>query len=179
PDPSRVANDDKETVGALLQALQARPSSRAYWLAALASLVWLGLTGAGVWQRYNLGAVGIEGAFGAIGAVEGALPALTVLGPVVLFFVLATLHTRAQEMRLVARAMTGVAVRLAQPENLAADSVVNLSQAVRREVAAMGDGLERALARAGELETLVRTEISTLERAYGDNEIRIRSLLDE
>ncbi|WP_348240419.1 hypothetical protein, partial [Salmonella enterica] len=58
-------------------------------------------------------------------------------------------------------------------------SVVNLSQAVRREVAAMGDGLERALARAGELETLVRTEISTLERAYGDNEIRIRSLLDE
>src|SRR5690606_5261405 len=98
PDPSRVANDDKETVGALLQALQARPSPRAYWLATLASLVWLGLTGAGIWQRYDLGTTGIAGAIGAIGAVEGALLALTVFGPVVLFFVLATLHTRAQEI---------------------------------------------------------------------------------
>ena len=46
-------------------------------------------------------------------------------------------------------------------------------------VAAVGDGVERALARAGELETLVRGEIATLERAYSDNEIRIRSLVDE
>ena len=43
----------------------------------------------------------------------------------------------------------------------------------------MGDEVERALARAGELETLVRSEIATLERAYASNKIRIRSLLDE
>ena len=29
------------------------------------------------------------------------------------------------------------------------------------------------------LETIVRGEISTLERAYADNEIRLRSLIDE
>jgi hypothetical protein len=56
---------------------------------------------------------------------------------------------------------------------------MSVSQAVRREVAAVGDGIERAVARAGELETLVRSEISTLERAYSDNEIRMRSLVDE
>ena len=43
----------------------------------------------------------------------------------------------------------------------------------------MNDGIERAIGRATELESLVHREISTLERAYGENEIRIRSLIDE
>ena len=89
------------------------------------------------------------------------------------------LAVRAQEMRLVARAVGEVAIRLAEPENFSTDAVLTMSQTVRREVAAVGDGVERALARAGELETLVRGEIATLERAYSDNEIRIRSLVDE
>jgi len=38
----------------------------------------------------------------------------------------------------------------------------------------MGDGVERAIARAGELETLVANEVAALERAYSDNEVRIR-----
>jgi len=57
--------------------------------------------------------------------------------------------------------------------------MVTLSQAIRREVASMGDGIERALARASELETLVRSEVSNLERSYSDNERRVRSLIDE
>src|SRR5260221_39583 len=52
-------------------------------------------------------------------------------------------------------------------------------QAIRREVAAMGDGVERALARAAELETLVANEVSALEHAYNDNEVRIRALLQD
>ena len=43
----------------------------------------------------------------------------------------------------------------------------------------MGDGVERALARAAELEALVHNEVSALERAYNDNEVRIRDLLSE
>ena len=89
------------------------------------------------------------------------------------------LAVRSLEMRHVARAVGEVAVRLAQPESFSTDAVASVSQAVRREIAAVGDGIERALARAGELETLVRGEISTLERAYSDNEIRIRTLVDE
>ena len=50
--------------------------------------------------------------------------------------------------------------------------MVSVGQAIRREVAAMGDGVERALARAGELETLVHNEVASLERAYSDNELR-------
>src|ERR1035437_7944823 len=41
------------------------------------------------------------------------------------------------------------------------------------------DGSQRALARAAELESLVHNEVSALERAYNDNEVRIRDLLSE
>src|SRR4030095_16400746 len=42
-----------------------------------------------------------------------------------------------------------------------------------------GDGIERALARAAELETLVANEVSALEHAYNDNNARIRALLQD
>src|SRR5258707_15128928 len=43
----------------------------------------------------------------------------------------------------------------------------------------MADGVERALARAAEVETLVANEVSALEHAYNDNEVRIRALLQD
>ena len=70
-------------------------------------------------------------------------------------------------------------MRLAEPETVARESIVTVGQAIRREVAAMGDGIERALARAAELETLVANEVSALEHAYNDNEVRIRALLQD
>ena len=70
-------------------------------------------------------------------------------------------------------------MRLSEPESVARDSIVTVGQAIRREVAAMGDGVERALARASELETLVRNEVAALERTYSDNEVRIRGLLQD
>src|SRR5215831_17968220 len=69
-------------------------------------------------------------------------------------------------------------MRRAEPEEIARESIVTVGHAIRREVAAMGDGVERALARAAELEALVANEVSALERAYNDNEVRIRGLLE-
>ena len=82
-------------------------------------------------------------------------------------------------MRLIAQSMARVAMRLAEPESVARDSIVTVGQAIRREVAAMGDGVERALARASELEALVQNEVAALERTYSDNEVRIRGLLQD
>src|SRR5690606_15898458 len=62
--------------------------------------------------------------------------------------------------------------------SVARDSIVSVGQAVRREVAAIGDGVERALARASELEGMVNDEVAALERAYADNETRMRGLID-
>src|SRR4029078_1826608 len=98
--------------------------------------------------------------------------------PILFFYVMAYAMWRSQEMRIIAQSMAGVAMKLAEPEEVARDSVVTVGQAIRREVAAMGDGVERALARAAELEALVANEVSALERAYNDNEVRIRGLLE-
>src|SRR6202035_238353 len=99
--------------------------------------------------------------------------------PIIFFFGVAHMALRAQELRLGAQSMAQGAVRLSAPESVARESIVTVGQAIRREVAAMGDGVERALARASELETLVRNEVSALEHAYNDNEVRIRNLLDD
>ena len=72
--------------------------------------------------------------------------------PIAFIWAVASMIWRNQEMRIVARQISDVASRLAEPEDLATDAVVNVSQAIRREVASVGDGIERALARASELE---------------------------
>ena len=99
--------------------------------------------------------------------------------PVGFFWAIATMVWRSQEMRIVSRQITDLASRLSEPENIATDAVVNVSQAIRREVAAVGDGIERAIARASELELLVHNEVAALERSYSDNETRMRSLIDD
>ena len=99
--------------------------------------------------------------------------------PVIFFFGVAHMAWRSQELRLIAQSMARVAMRLAEPESVARDSIVTVGQAIRREVAAMGDGVERALARASELEALVQNEVAALERTYSDNEVRIRGLLQD
>ncbi len=176
PDRAAVANDDRQNVGTMLQALQVRPSGRGYNVATLLSLLWIA---GGAFSLYSQGITTPEQFLAAYTPAQLSVAALVLFAPIVLFYIAAMLTVRSQEMKQVARAVGEVAVRLAQPENFSTDAVLSVSQAVRREIAAVGDGVERALARAGELETLVRSEISTLERAYSDNEIRIRSLIDE
>ncbi len=169
----RAANDDRENIGQLLRALQQRPAGKHYLYAWGFAVVWVMVTLA-------IG-FGIRDLFGQGLAVSAPLTLGLIAGfvlPVTFAFVLANMLTRSHELRLVGQSMAEIAIRLAEPETLARDSIVNVSQAVRREVAAMGDGVERALARAAELEGLVNNEIATLERAYTENEVRIRGLLD-
>src|SRR5436189_1220374 len=173
----RAANDDRETIGQILQALQkGRPARSVYTLATVFAGVWL--LGCALLTVSFIGS--LQAAIGQSGGVL-ALAGLAALffAPVLLFYVLASLAWRGQEMRMIAQSMAQVAIRFSEPEGAAADSMVTVGQAIRREVAAMGDGVERAIARAGELETLVANEVAALERAYSDNEVRIRALLQD
>ena len=164
------ANDDRQSVGQILRAMNVRTSRAPLWFALAASLVWAGAIGYYASTKWQV--------LQSVSSPQTALLLATLLGPILFFFVSATLLRRTQEMRLTARSMTEVAMRLAEPETIASQQVVTLSQTIRREVASMGDGIERALARASELETLVHAEVSNLERSYSDNERRIRSLID-
>ena len=179
PAPFTPANDDRQKdYRSLLQAMNRRVPTTVYWAVALLSVLWIGgglllanmLYGPQIWQ--------IRSAAALAASPQAIALAVGIIVPVILFWGFAVMVRRAQEMRLTARSMAEVAMRLAEPENLAQDRVMTVGQAVRREVQAMGEGIERTLARAVELETLVHAEVSELERAYSDNEIRIRTLVD-
>ena len=164
----RPANDDRETIGQILQAIQkGRPARNVYTLATLFAAVWV--IGAGLLTISFLPS--LQAFIGQGGGGTLALAGLVTVffAPVLLFYFLASLSWRGQELRMIAQSMAQVAIRFSEPESAASDSMVTVGQAIRREVAAMGDGVERAIARAGELETLVANEVSALERAYSDN----------
>ena len=177
PRTFRAANDDQQSIGQVLQALQNRPARTSYFVAVIFSVAWLIGCAALSWAYLS----DLNAAFG-----PGHSPTAIVVGlgaaallPIIFFFGVAHMAWRAQELRLIAQSMAKVAMRLAEPEGVARDSIVTVGQAIRREVAAMGDGVERALARASELEALVHNEVSSLERTYSDNEVRIRGLIQE
>ena len=171
----RAANDDRQSVGQILQALQQRPSRLPYLFALTFSGIWTAVALAAAWSLAETGPRAL--------LAQGGLPllglAVAVLLPILFFAVIAYVVVRAQELRQIARAMTQVAMRLGEPETMAGEQVVSVGQTIRREVAAMGDGVERALARAAELEGLVHNEVAALERSYNDNELRIRGLIQE
>ena len=177
--PRRAANDDRPSIGQIVASLNSRPPSSPYFAAGLLSAVWLVV---GTYLAYANMSAELAGTtrFTDIFALPYFLPYLSgVVLPIVGFFALAAFIRRTQEIRQIARAMSEVTVRLAEPEGISTDAVVSVGQAIRREVAALGDGIERAIARAAELESMVKNEVGTLERAYDENEIRVRGLVEE
>ncbi|OKP64792.1 kinesin, partial [Ensifer adhaerens] len=175
-----AANDDgRRSPAAMLRALDVRSNRAAIRVAALVSVIWavagLGvanlLYGPQIWQIRSLS--DLAATPGAVGVAIG------IVLPIMLFFSFAIMIARAQELRNAARSMAEVALRLAEPETAAADRVMTVGQAVRREVSAMNEGIERTIARATELETLVHSEVNALERSYSENELRVRTLVQE
>src|SRR5262245_21009517 len=183
PPPRRMAtaaaNDDLPSIGGLIFALQQKPSKSPFLVALAASLVWFVVGGFFAYGLISTQVAGPGGLSDLLANPSALTAALTILVPIAIFWFLALLVWRAQELRLMASAMTEVAVRLAEPDKLAEQSVASLGQTIRRQVAAMNDAISRAIGRAGELEALVHNEVSALERSYSDNELRVRGLISE
>jgi len=167
-----AANDDAPSIGGLIFSLQQKPSNRPFQVAAGASAGWLAVGAILAWAMLASGGPGFSGPM-----LVGALA--TVLLPIALFWFLAMLVWRAQELKLMSSAMTEVAVRLAEPDRAAEQSAASLGQAVRRQVSFMNEAISRALGRAGELEALVHNEVAALEKSYSENEHKIKGLIQE
>ena len=182
PPPQRrlatPANDDVPSIGGLIFALQQRPSRTPFLIALAASAVWFIVGGFFAFGLIST-QVASNGMSGLLGSASALTAAVAILVPIVIFWFLALLVWRAQELRLMASAMTEVAVRLAEPDRLAEQSVASVGQTIRRQVAAMNDAISRAIGRASELEAMVHSEVAALERSYGENEIRVRGLISE
>ena len=175
-----AANDDRRSGAARFSASFARePSSAMIWFSLVLSILWVCVA---AWAGYKIVGAEVTRLSAWINIADN--PTLiyflaSLLLPLLLIWGYAFMIRRAQEMRLAARSMTEVAYRLIEPETETTNSVRSVGQAIRVEVNALTDGIERAIARASELETLVHGEVSSLENSYSDNELRMRSLVQE
>ncbi len=174
-----AANDDSPSIGGLIYALDQKPSNAPFKYAIIASVVWgvigVGFSAAIFGSQYSAGA----GLFAILAQPSTFLTAAAIVVPIAVLWFLALLAWRSEELRLRSSTMTEVAIRLAEPDRMAEQSVASLGQAVRRQVSFMNDAVSRALGRAGELEALVHNEVSALERSYEENERKIRGLIQE
>ena len=169
------ANDDRASVRPIMQALKTRKPSRAPIVAAtLLSLAWFGACAAYAWQKYA--ALPWRDA---LLTPEAGMIAIGAIGPILVVFAFAAFARRLYELRLSAASIAQVAMRLAEPESTANENFVTLSQAIRRELETLGQGVEKAYNRANELDAMVRAEVTAIERASGESERRIRSLIAE
>ena len=175
PDP---ANDTTKSLRGMVSNFNRKPSSSVYWAAFIASIVWLIGVGAVAYTNFGVDFVQITNLQDVLGRPYLLIVTAALAIPIAMFWALALMIRRSQEMRLAAQSMTEVAYRLVEPEAIAEERLMSISQAVRREVDAMGTGIEKTLSRAVQLETMVHTEVTELERAYSDNETRIRALID-
>ncbi|MEZ5855760.1 MAG: hypothetical protein R3D67_13820 [Hyphomicrobiaceae bacterium] len=174
-----AANDDLPSIGGLIFALHQKPSQRPMQVAAIASAVW-GLCGLLLgWAMLAPRNPSRPHAAGNVDPPTAITLAATIILPIAVFWFIALLVWRAQELKLMSSAMTEVAIRLAEPDRMAEQQVASVGQAVRRQVNHMNEAVSRALGRAGELEALVHNEVVSLERSYTLNENRIRGLLEE
>ena len=125
----RAANDDRQSVGQVLQSMQRRPSRAPYMAAFFLSAVWviLGLVVGASYFGTDLKQIASQGVHPTLFALAAGIAL-----PVLLFYVLAHMIRRAQELRLIARSMTEAAIRLAEPETIARESIVSVGQAIRR-----------------------------------------------
>jgi len=111
----RAANDDRQTIGQLLGQLQKRSAATPYYWAAGASVLWV-IAGIAFAFAYHRGLMasssGVESLFGSP-ALLGIFA--SILLPPLAFFGLASVLRRSLELQGIARSMTEVALRLAQP----------------------------------------------------------------
>jgi hypothetical protein len=174
-----AANDDSPSIGGLIYALEQKPSTAPFKYAAMATVGWTFICLVFSWLIIR-GELANGATF--VSLLEKPttfLTATAIIVPIAVLWALAVLAWRSDELRLRSSTMTEVAIRLAEPDRMAEQSVASLGQAVRRQVGFMNDAISRALGRAGELEALVHNEVSALERSYEENERKIRGLIQE
>ena len=112
-----AANENRQSVGAILQAMRVRPSPAPIIAALILSIIWAAVCAAYLASHRDLLVAG-DGV-PLYRRPELGIAILGILGPIVLMFVTALMARRANEMRLTARSMTEVAIRLAEPETVA------------------------------------------------------------
>lgn len=163
----RPANENDPGVSLMLARLHRQPSYSPYYVAFALSLVWI----FGWFMIYSATFFNQTSA--------ETVRSLALLGlPIGIMLVMAYFLWRAQQLRQVSEVLMQSAMRLIRPQDIAAEGLTSIAQAVRSEIDLLVGGVEHAVQRATVLEEIVHKEISAIERAFGGNEDRIRTLVN-
>ncbi|AQX28089.1 MULTISPECIES: hypothetical protein [unclassified Bartonella] len=172
------ANDDM-TVPFNFRSLKRNTVSRIYWSTTALSALW---TTGGAFIAHKLAPSGLNSLANIITFITSPLGLAVAAGttiPILMSWGFAQLIKRSNELHNIAVIMTNAAQRLSEPQNISEKQAIAISQTIRKEVAAMNEGIERTLGRAVELEAIIQSEVHNLERAYSENESRIYTLIKE
>jgi hypothetical protein len=173
PMRGRPANENEPLSAAVTASLRRRPSPAPLYLAFGLSLLWVFLW---FWS-FSPAVLEKPNPF-STQSMPQTMIALAVLAlPLAVVWTTAWFAWRAAQLRQVSEVLVQTAMRLIRPQDIAADGLASIAQAVRSEVDILVGGVEHAVQRASELEGFVHKEISAIERAFGGNEERIRTLI--
>jgi hypothetical protein len=162
-----VANDDDWRPSA--RRVQKQPNA---WL--------FGALVAGAW-------VAVFATLAVIGIVSGEIAGLInitvvcalVVLPAAAVVALSALAQQTLVLRQTSRTLLDASSRLLEPESAGVKTVAVLGQAIRREMGTLSEGIDRAISRAAELQLVIRNELLSLDATYGQNEVRLRGLIQE
>jgi hypothetical protein len=169
----QAANDDGAFDAHVARLRYAKPGRRAFLAASVAAALWITLLSSFVVIS------GRAPALHDLLGPEGLLFLLIAGAPIGLFFIIAGILRRMAEAQMHAEGLVAVMKSLSQPDVRLPEQVASLGASIRREIAGISDGVERAIGRAIELELQVRAEILHLETAYRDGERRVSGVLNQ
>ena len=169
----RPANENEPITAAMTASLRRRPSFAPYYVAFVLSLLWVFLW---FWS-FSPAILDKPNPFATPAMPQTMIALATLALPLALIWTAAYFVWRAHQLRQVSEVLVQTAMRLVRPQDIAADGLASIAQAVRSEVDILVGGVEHAVQRASELEGMVHKEISAIERAFGGNEERIRTLI--
>jgi hypothetical protein len=169
----RPANENEPVSAAMIAGLRRRPSNAPFLIAFGLTLLWTFLW---FWS-FSAAVLENPNPFSTLAMPQTMIASSVLVIPLALIWTAAWLVWKASQLRQVSEVLVQTAMRLVRPQDIAADGLASIAQAVRSEVDIIVGGVEHAVQRASELEGMVHKEISAIERAFGGNEERIRTLI--
>src|SRR5665213_2020167 len=167
---SNPANENDPSTAMMMRRLRRSPSYDGIWISLIISLVWA------IGWFFGYKDVLLNGQVLSLwGYMQGV--AWLVLPPVTIVAIAFNMW-RSQQLRITSEVLMQQAMRLINPQDIATEGLTSIAQSVRQEVDMLVGGVEHALQRASALEEIVHKEVSAVERAFGSNEERIRSLVN-
>ncbi|MEL6088820.1 hypothetical protein [Bartonella schoenbuchensis] len=153
--------------------------SRIYWSTTALSALWA--TG-GALIAHKLAPAGLNSLANITAFITSPTGLVVTAGtmiPILMSWGFAQLTKRSTELRNIAVLITHAAQQLNEPQHISEKQAIAIGETIRKEVAAMNEGIERTLGRAVELEAIIQSEVHNLEQAYAENESRIHKLIEE